>query len=82
MDFCRSVSKRMDVLVLGFASSPIPVIVDRYAAVHQLGEVLLQRFFPEVIAQREAAARNGIDKQYCQFNSQVRCCPIHFYNIG
>lgn len=82
MAFCRSVSARLDVLVLGFASSPIPVIVDRNAAVHQLGGMLLQRFFPEVIAQREAATTNSIDKQYCQFNSQVRCCPIHFYNIG
>ena len=79
MASCRCVSAQSDMLVLGLAASPIPVIVDRYAAVHQWGEMLLQRFFPEVIAQREAATTNGIDKQYCQFNSQVQRCPIHLY---
>jgi hypothetical protein len=83
MASCRCVSAQLDMLAIGLAASPIPVMVDGYAAVHQLGEMLLQRFFPQVIAQREAAITNGIDKQYCQFNSQVRCCPIHlaYWNI-
>ena len=34
--------------------------------------MLLQRFFPQVIAQRKEAAEHSSNTHYCQFDSQVR----------
>ena len=33
---------------------------------------VLQRFFPDVLVQRQQASHGITDNHYCQFNSQVR----------